>query len=464
MTTDDLGFSSGLELARAVRERQLSPVEIVSALLQRIEALNPRLNAFVEILGEQALAAARRAEQAVTAGGELPLLHGVPVVIKDQINIEGVKVTFGTALMAGQVATEDAPTTARLRAAGAIILGTTTMPEFGWQGISWSPLYGMTRNPWNLEGSAGGSSSGSAAAVAAGLSPLAVGSDGAGSIRIPASFCGVFGLKPTFGRVPMYPVSASELVTHYGPITRSVADAAAMLDVLSGPDPRDPFCLPAANESFLAGSEASIAGLKLAWSPDLGYAKVDPEVARLTAAAAKRFAGLGCLVEEATPGFDDPIWAADQYLTAGMANRASGQLEEMRDRMDPSFVTTVETMATRTLFDSANARLVRYQVADVMGRFFQKYDLLLTPTMAAPAFGTDRSETPYQPSIGWSPFTYPFNLTGEPAATVPCGFTSDGLPVGLQIVGPRFADSRVLAAARAFEAAQPWSHLRPPVA
>jgi aspartyl-tRNA(Asn)/glutamyl-tRNA(Gln) amidotransferase subunit A len=337
------------------------------------------------------------------------------------------------------------------------------MPEFGWQGISWSPLYGMTHNPWALDRSAGGSSSGSAAAVAAGLSPLAVGSDGGGSIRIPASFCGVFGLKPTFGRIPMYPVSASELVTHYGPITRTVADAAAMLDILAGPDPRDPFCLPAANESFLTGSEASIARLRVAWSPDLGYTKVDPEVAKLTEAAARRFADLGCKLEEATPGFDDPVWAADQYLTAGMANRAWPELEAMRDRMDPGFVATVETMAQRTLFDSAKARLERYRVADSMGRFFQQYDLLLTPTMAAPAFGTDRSEAPYQPSIGWSPFTYPFNLTGEPAATGPCGFTEAGLPVGLQIVGPRFADSRVLAAARAFEAVQPWAQLRPPL-
>ncbi len=463
MTNEDIGFSSALDIAKAVRERALSPVDVVSDLLRRIEALDPQLNAFIEVLGDSALAAARDAEQAVAAGVELGPLHGVPVLIKDQINIEGVRVTFGTALMKDNVATEDAPTIERLRKAGAIILGTTTMPEFGWQGISWSALHGMTHNPWNLDRTAGGSSSGSAAAVAAGLGPFAIGSDGAGSIRIPASFCGVFGLKPTYGRVPMYPVSASELVTHYGPISRTVRDSAAMLDVISGPDPRDLFSLPAANESFLAACEGGIRGLKVAWSPDLGYAKVDPEVARLTEAAARRFADLGCEVEEATPGFEDPTWAADQYLAAGMTNRAWPEVEAMRDQMDPGFVATAEIMAKRTLFDSAKARLVRYQVADVMGRFFQRYDLLLTPTMAAPAFSTDLSRPEYGPSINWSPFTYPFNLTGEPAASVPCGLTADGLPVGLQIVGPRFAEGLVLRAAAAFEAAQPWSQLRPPV-
>jgi aspartyl-tRNA(Asn)/glutamyl-tRNA(Gln) amidotransferase subunit A len=372
-------------------------------------------------------------------------------------------VTFGSAILADQVAREDAPVIERLRNAGAIILGTTTMPEFGWQGHSWSPSYGMTRNPWNLERTAGGSSSGSAAALAAGLAPLAIGSDGAGSIRIPASFCGVFGIKPTYGRVPMYPVSASELVTHYGPMSRSVRDAAALLDLIAGPDPRDPFSLPSAGESYLAACENGVRGLKVGWSPDLGYAKVDPEVAKLTEAAARRFAEVGCEVDLATPGFDDPTWAGDQFLYAGMANRVWEELPRWRDRMDPGFVAAVEMMSKRTLFDSARARLERYRVADAMGRFFQRYDLLLTPTMPAPAFGVDRSERPYQPGIGWSPFTYPFNLTSEPAASVPCGFTPDGLPAGLQIVGPRFAEGRVFAAAAAFEAAQPWAASRPSI-
>jgi aspartyl-tRNA(Asn)/glutamyl-tRNA(Gln) amidotransferase subunit A len=360
------------------------------------------------------------------------------------------------------VATEDAPVVAGLRRAGAIVVGMTTMPEFGWQGISWSPLYGMTRNPWNLERSTAGSSSGSGAAVAAGIVPFAIGSDGAGSIRMPASFCGIVGLKPTYGRVAMYPVSVSELVTHYGPMSRTVRDTAALLQAIAGPDPRDPHCLPASDESYVASCEGGVQGMKVAFSPDLGYAKVAPETASLVAAAVRRFEELGATVVEASPGFADPIWAADQYLWAGAANRAYDRLGEMRDKMDPGFVQAVEMMAGRSLFDASKARLVRLELAATMGRFFGEYDLLLTPTMANTAFGLTRTEPQYGPTLGWSPFTYPFNLTGEPAISVPCGFSSEGLPVGLQIVGPRFAEGRVLRAAAAFEAVQPWADRRPP--
>lgn len=415
------------------------------------------------MLADDARAAARRAEAAVQRGEELGPLHGVPVGVKDQMNVTGARVTFGTHLLADYVATEDAPVVTGLRRAGAIVVGMTTMPEFGWQGISWSPLYGMTRNPWNLERSTAGSSAGSGAAVAAGMVPIAVGSDGAGSIRMPASFCGVVGLKPTYGRIAMYPVSVSELVTHYGPMSRTVRDTAAMLQAMAGPDPRDPYCLPASDEDYLASCEGGVAGLRIAFSPDLGYATVNPEVARVVADSAKRFEELGATVVEATPGFEDPIWAADQYLWAGAANRAHPRLAEMRDKMDPGFVQAVEMMAQRTLFDSARARLIRNNLADTMGRFFQQYDLLVTPTMADTAFGLDRSLPQYGPTLAWSPFTYPFNLTGEPAISVPCGWSTDGLPIGLQIVGPRFAEGRVLRAAAAFEAAQPWADRRPPV-
>jgi aspartyl-tRNA(Asn)/glutamyl-tRNA(Gln) amidotransferase subunit A len=414
------------------------------------------------VLADDARSKARAAEAAVQRGDELGPLHGVPVGVKDQMNVTGAHVTFGTQLLADYVATEDAPVVAGVRRAGGIIVGMTTMPEFGWQGISWSPLYGMTHNPWSLDRSAAGSSAGSGAAVAAGLVPLAIGSDGAGSIRMPASFCGIVGLKPTYGRVAMYPVSVSELVTHYGPMARTVRDTAALLQAISGPDPRDPHCLPASDDEYLASCEGGVAGLKIAYSPDLGYATVNAEVAKLAAEAAKRFEALGATVVVATPGFADPIWAADQYLWAGAANRAYPRLQEMRERMDPGFVQAVEIMAQRSLFDSAKARLVRLEISATMGRFFGEYDLLLTPTMADTAFGLDRTEAPYGPTLAWSPFTYPFNLTGEPAITVPCGWSTAGLPVGLQIVGPRFAEGRVLRAAAAFEAAQPWAGRRPP--
>ena len=462
MDLSELGFTSALDLAASVRRKEVSPVELVDGALARVARLNPTLNAFSEVQADDARAAARVAEAAVQRGDELGPLHGVPVGVKDQMNVTGARVTFGTNLLADYVATEDAPVIVGLRRSGAIVVGMTTMPEFGWQGISWSPLYGMTRNPWNLERSTAGSSAGSGAAVAAGLVPLAIGSDGAGSVRMPASFCGVVGLKPTYGRVAMYPVSVSELVTHYGPMSRTVRDTAVLLQAISGPDPRDPHCLPASDEDYLASCDGGVAGLRIAYSPDLGYAQVNPEVAQLVANAAKQFEALGATVIEANPGFPDPIWAADQYLWAGAANRAYPRLTEMRDKMDPGFVQAVEMLAERTLFDSAKARGVRLELAATMGRFFGEYDLLLTPTMADTAFGLDRSEPQYGPTLAWSPFTYPFNLTGEPAITVPAGWSAAGLPVGLQIVGPRFAEGRVLRAAAAFEAAQPWADRRPP--
>jgi aspartyl-tRNA(Asn)/glutamyl-tRNA(Gln) amidotransferase subunit A len=456
-------FASALDLAAAIKSKRVSPLEVVNAALDRIGALDPTLNAFSEVLADDARAAAREAEAAVQRGDTLGALHGVPIGIKDQMNVTGAHVTFGTHLLADYVATEDAPVVARVRRAGAVIVGMTTMPEFGWQGISWSPLYGMTRNPWNLERSTAGSSAGSGAAVAAGLVPFAIGSDGAGSIRMPASFCGIVGLKPTYGRVAMYPVSVSELVTHYGPMSRTVRDSAALLQAVAGPDPRDPHCLPSSDEDYLASCEGGVAGLRIAYSPDLGYARVNPEVATIVANAVKRFEELGAHVVEASPGFADPIWAADQYLWAGAANRAYPRLEEMRDQMDPGFVQAVEMLAERSLFDSARARIVRLELAATMGQFFDGYDLLLTPTMADTAFGLDRSERPYGPTLAWSPFTYPFNLTGEPAITVPAGWSEDGLPVGLQIVGPRFSEGLVLRAAAAFESAQPWADRHPPV-
>ena len=264
MDANELSFVSALEVAAKIRARELSAVEVVEACLARIERLEPRLHAFSEVLADGARADARAAEAAIRRGDAVGPLHGVPVGIKDQMNVTGAKVTFGTHLLADYVATEDAPIVARLRQAGAVVVGLTTMPEFGWNGISWSPLYGATYNPWDPDRTAGGSSAGSGAAVAAGLLPLATGSDGAGSIRMPASFCGIVGLKPTYGRVAMFPVSVSELVTHYGPMSRTVRDTAAMLSAIAGPDPRAPHCLPATDEEYVAACDGGVRGLRLA--------------------------------------------------------------------------------------------------------------------------------------------------------------------------------------------------------
>jgi aspartyl-tRNA(Asn)/glutamyl-tRNA(Gln) amidotransferase subunit A len=357
---------------------------------------------------------------------------------------------------------EDAPVVERLRQAGAIMLGKTNTPEFGWKGATDNRVFGPTRNPWDPAKTAGGSSGGSGAAVAAGLGPLSVGSDGAGSIRIPASFNGTVGLKPSFGRVPYYPPSAVDTLSHVGPMTRTVADAALMLQVMAGPDERDRHSLPAAQEDFSTAGVEPMRSRRIAWSPDLGYARVDPEVLELAAAAARRFASdLGCEVEEAAPGFSDPGFATDRLFYGGLGSWIDEHWTEWRDRLDPGLIRHVERG-----FEVGQAHRERSVLWDKLQRFFSRYDALLTPTMPIPAFGVELdkpAEIAGQPTEGldWTPFTHPFNLNGVPAISVPCGWTSENLPVGLQIVGPRFADAEVLRLAAAYEAVAPWRDRRP---
>jgi len=351
-----------------------------------------------------------------------------------------------------------------LKVAGGIMIGKTTTPEFGWKGVTDSPLFGITRNPWNLERTPGGSSGGAAAAVAAGLAPLAVGTDGGGSIRIPGSFCGVFGLKPTCGLVPVYPAAATGTLTHMGPMSRTVRDAALMLQVMAGPDDRDPLSLPSTSANFAAALEAGVRDLRVAWSPTLGYATVDPEVRAVTEAAAKRFQGLGCRMDQVDRVFDDPdpIWAPLFY--GGIAGRLNDSLEEWRSRMDPGLVEIIEAGRKMGAMEFVKAGLARASFSEVVRKFFTQYDLLLTPTLAVPSFDAEFDQ-PRERGAGsrlaWVAFTYPFNLTGQPAATVPCGFTRDGLPIGLQLIGKRLEDATVLRAAAAYETAAPWAHACP---
>lgn len=468
MQSDDLCYMSATEIVQAIRARRVSPVEVTDAILARIERLNPVLNAYCAITAEAARKAAREAEAAVMKGEPLGPLHGVPVSIKDLIITKGVRTTWGSKLYEHFIPDEDAPVVERLKAAGAIILGKTNTPEFGWKGVTDNLVFGITRNPWALDRTPGGSSGGAGAAVAAGLGPLAVGTDGGGSIRIPASFSGIFGFKPSFGLVPIYPPSAAESLSHAGPMTRTVRDAALMLNVIAGPDERDRNSLPASGVDYLAALEGGIQGLKVAWSPDLGYAKVDPQVRAITTAAIKTFTDLGCHLEQADPGFEDPepTWATLFY--AGIGARLSEHLPEQRDRIDPPLVRIIEEGQAISAFQLMQASFRRAAMWDIVRRFFERYDLLLTPTVAVPPFmvGIERPEDIAAQGIsrrGWFAFTFPFNLTGQPAATVPCGWTADGLPIGLQIVGRRYDDITVLKAAAAFEAAMPWAHRRPPL-
>jgi aspartyl-tRNA(Asn)/glutamyl-tRNA(Gln) amidotransferase subunit A len=468
MTPTDLCYTPATELVRLIREGAVSPVEVVRAVLARIERLNPVVNAYCTVTAEAALKAARAAEQAVLRGEPPGPLHGVPVSIKDLALTRGVRTMSGSFIFEHRVPDVDAAFVRRLRAAGAIMLGKTTTPEFGWKGLGDSPLTGATRNPWNPAMTTGGSSAGAGAAAAAGLGPLHQGSDGAGSIRIPAAFCGIYGLKPSYGRVPMWPVSNDDYGSHVGPMTRTVADAALMLAVMAGPDDWDRTSLEGRPADYVGELGRGIAGLRVAWSPDLGGLRVDPEVAGPVRDAVAVFDELGTRVEEVTPGFADTHDLIRLLWSAHQAGNRARYLPEWRERMDPGMVACIEDGLGVSVVQYVEARERKLAFWDTVRPLFERYDLLLTPALSVAAFPVGRLNPEHWPQhawdwIRWTSFAYPFNLTGQPAATVPVGFTPDGLPVGLQIVGRRFADLTVLRASAAFEAARPWAHRRPPL-
>jgi len=465
---DELSWLPATTLAGMIRRKKVSPVEVVNAILARIEALNPVLNAFVTLTGDQARREARAAERALgKRGARLGPLHGVPFSVKDLVITRGVRTTFGSPLYRDNVPTEDAPIVARLKAAGGIMLGKTNTPTMGWIGATHNLLFGITRNPWNLDRTPGGSSGGASAAAAAGMGPLHVGTDGGGSIRIPASCTGIFGFKASYGRIPVYPASGAWSLSHVGPMTRTVADAALMMNVCAGPDERDPASLPAERVDYVRSLRGSLKGLRLAWSDDLGFAEVvDPEVAAVCARAARAFRDLGCRVEEVTPRWPSPFEAWSEIFCGGIATRLAPYLDR-RTEIDAGLAKIIDGTLRNPPTKYVQAWLDRLAWWQHPRAFFEKYDLLLTPTIACPPFkvGLDNpSEIAGRPVVpyAWLPFTYPFNLTGQPAASVPCGFTGDGLPVGLQIVGRRFADVAVLQAAAAFERLRPWADRRPP--
>ena len=399
-------------------------------------------------------------------GGPLGPLHGLPFSIKDLHLTKGVRTMSGSFIFADRVPDVDAPFVRRLTDAGGIMLGKTTSPEFGWKALGDSPVTGITRNPWNTGMTTGGSSAGAGAAAAAGLGPLHQGSDGAGSIRIPSGFCGIYGLKPSYGRVPMWPVSNSDYTSHVGPMTRTVADAALMLAVMAGPDDWDRTSLEHAPEDYVGLCDRGIKGLRVAFSPDLGGLRVDAEVASVVTQAARAFAELGCVVEEVRPAFADSHDLIRCMWSAHEAGNYAQYLREWRDRMDPGLVACIGEGLRYSVVDYIEARGRKLAYWDSVRPLFEKYSLLLTPTLSVAAFPVGRLNPEGWPQhawdwIGWASFSYPFNFTGQPAATVPAGFTPAGLPVGLQIVGRRFADLTVLQASAAFEAARPWASHRP---
>ena len=468
MNATDLCYTPATRLAAMIRAKEISPVELTRTVLERIERVNPKVNAFCVVLAEQALATAREAEAAVMKGGALPPLVGIPFSIKDLAMTKGVKTTGGSFIFADRVPDHDAPFVRRLKAAGGVFIGKTTSPEFGWKGLSDSPLQGITRNPWNTAMTTGGSSAGAGAAAATGLGPLCQGSDGAGSIRIPSAFCGVFGHKPSYGRVPQWPVSNNDYQTHNGPMTRTVADAALMLSVMAGPDDWDKTALDAPPADYVGLLDRGVKGLRIAWSPRFDTLRVDPEVADVVRRAVDAFTEAGATVEEVKCNFADShdmirvTWAAHE---AGIYGE---HLPKWREKMDPGLVACIEDGYRCTMEQYIQIRARKLAYWDSVRPLFEKYDLLLSPSLSVAAFPVMRLNPEHWPQhvwdwIPWASFSYPFNFTGQPASSVPCGFTPSGLPVGLQIVGRLRDDLTVLQASAAFEKARPWAAKRPPV-
>ena len=467
---DDLCLTPATELAAAIRSRDVSPVDIVEAVLARIEALNEQVNAFITVDADGALESARAAEAAVMAGEELGPLHGLPVSIKDLEPVAGLRCTYGSKFFEANIADIDGIVTERTKAAGGIIIGKTNACHSGHKDMCDNLIGPPCRNPWKLDRTSGGSSGGAGAAVAAGLGPLAQGSDGAGSIRIPAALCGTFGLKPSFGRIPHWPNKTSwRAIAHDGPMTRTVADAALYLQALAGPDPRDPVSIDSSPDDYVAAVAQPVEamkGLRVAWSEDLGYAAVDPEVRELTRRAAERFSDLGCHVEAVDPGWDNPQEAFARDYHAQIAWKMSPDYDKQPDYFEPSLAFMIEAGRNVSAEEIVLGGVFRTNFYHQVREFFQRYDLLMTPQMPIGAWSVEQGPREidgiHTPSMfDRLPFTVPFNWSGYPAASVPCGFTSEGLPVALQVVGRWHADSQVLQAAAPFEQAAPWAHRWP---
>ena len=478
---EDLCFTPAVELADRIRRRKISPVEVVDAFLRRIERVNPKINAYVLVLEKRARERAREAERALEAGADVGPLHGLPVAVKDLVDLAGVKTTAGSKLRANNVATADAIVVKRLRDAGAIVIGKTNTPEFGRKPMTTNLLHGPTGNPWAPDRTAGGSSGGSGAAVAAGLAPLAQGSDTAGSIRVPASACGVFGLMPDFGRVPKGPNRSDAFqyagpCSFTGPMTRTVEDAALMLDAMAGPHSASPFSLPERESSYVDATGRSTADLRVAFSPDLGICSVESDVLGVVEDAVGALEEVVGTVDRVDAVFEQSWDELHDALEVLLQERYRGMYDDLqrnqgidllehRADVTEEVVSRVEKSLELSVLDVRRAQRVRTRGYDAVRALLDEYDLIVTPTLGLRPFEKDtqpesiRGE-PIDPLHGWI-LTWPINLTGNPTASVPAGFTDDGLPVGMQLVGRRHEDDTVFAASAAFEGVRPWTEARP---
>ena len=472
--TDDLAFTSAAELASLVAKRALSPVEIVEQTLSRIERSQATLNAFITVCADEARAAARAAEAAVIRGDMLGPLHGIPFAVKDLVNTAGVRTTFGSVALADNLPAADSPAVARLKAAGAILVGKTTTPEFGHKCFTEAPLFGRTANPWDLSRTPGGSSGGAAAAVAAGLGPIGIGTDGGGSSRIPAGCCGVVGFKQTLGLVPhdLTPDGFGNQ-SHITPMSRTVMDSALMLQAMAGPDRCDPHSLGLAKPDFVTAArpEGNLKGVRVAWRPLLGNTTLAAEVHTACENALAALEELGATVTTVENDFasTEPIWV---ILTQSFWNARFRQyVARHGNRMSETLLRQMETGAAHSAVALQQAMFERTRVFREIQGWFERYDIVATPTLSRTALDIDHDFFAPIEIDGvvtdtvrkaWYPYTLPFNLSGNPAVTLPCGWGADGLPIGLQLIGPHLGDASLLRAAALFESARPWTDRRLP--
>ncbi len=469
----DLAFTPAAELAALIAARAVSPVEAVEAALARIERAQPVLNAFITVCAEPARAAARAAEAALMRGEATGPLFGVPFAVKDLVNTAGVRTTFGSVAFADNVPAADSVAVARLKAAGAILVGKTTTPEFGHKCFTEAPLFGRTVNPWNVTRTCGGSSGGAAAAVAAGLAPIGIGTDGGGSSRIPAACCGVVGFKQTLGLVPhdLTPDGFGNQ-SHITPMSRTVMDSALMLQAMAGPDRCDPHSLGLAVPDLVAAArpEGDLTGVRIAWRPYLGNRKLAAEVRAACEDGLAALAALGAEIEPVDDGFasSEPIWLV---LTQSFWNaRFRRYVGQYGNRMSDTLIRQMDRGAGHSAVALQEAMFERTRIFRDIQRWFEDFDLVATPTLSRTALPADHDffapieidgEIADTVRNAWYPYTLPFNLSGNPAVSLPCGFGADGLPIGLQLVGPHLGDAALLHAAALFEAARPWAARRP---
>jgi len=470
----DIAYMSAAALTALIRAGEISPVEVMKQTLKRIEALNPTVNAFVALRADQAMAEAKRLEQSIASGKTAPPLAGVPMGVKDLEDVAGMPTTYGATPYRNNTAISDSVQVQRLKKAGAIILGKTNTPEFAFTFFTKNRLFGITRNPWNTACTPGGSSGGSAAAVAGGMVPMATGSDGGGSIRTPASYCGCVGLKPTYGRIPMgndsgpYSLVPLNPIVVAGPLARSVEDAALYLDCTAGYHPSDPSSLPKPGRSYTGALKKKTRKLRIAWSTNLGYARVQKGILKLVDKAALSFEEMGHRVEPWTGRLPNVAEAWSRLIYCDFFAQLREDIEAHRNELGKSLVTILQEAGRLTLKDLADAARVKTGLNQILGDLFDRYDLLLTPAMPTEAFDA-KGPPPLQIDdqtasvFDHLAFTYPFNLSGHPAVSVPAGFTENGLPAGLQIVGPRYRDDLVLQAAYAYEQVRPWADQRPQI-